>query len=178
MPADCMSASTRISGRSSSQYEIPQLFALELLFDDPREHEGDLRVFRRVLGGFRDVDLGHRDLLRARADQVADRNHAMPEKFLGQLVQAVSAGTGVEQIVADHRVEADFAQLDAEPPQHQHFVLDVLIDDHDGRILEVRPQSVDHALRIERALSGRSTNGQVVSESLLPTKGPADDLGD
>ncbi len=62
-------------------------------------------------------------------------------------------------------------------PQHQDFVLDVLIDDDVRGIFQVWFHRLDHAFRIERALSGRAAHGEVVAEARLPTEGPADDLG-
>ncbi len=157
--------------------QVPQLFLLEFLLDDPREREGDLRVLGRVFGDLGDIDLVHRQLLGAGADQVADWDRVMAEELFGQHVEAVSAGPGVEQIIAHHRIQADFTQLDPVLPQHQDLVLDVLVDDHIRSVLQVGLQRLEHPLGIERALPCRAAHGQVVSEAFLPAEGPADDLG-
>ena len=62
MPAASMSASTRISGRSSFQYRFGQPLGLEPLFDQLGQLEGDLRVLGGVFGRFQDIDVEHLDL--------------------------------------------------------------------------------------------------------------------
>ena len=101
----------------------------------------------------------------------------MPQVLVGQGVEAVGAGTGVEQVIAHHRVDAEAGERHARPAEDEHVVLDVLVNDFGVGIFEERLELFEDAVRVERSLPGRSADGQVVTLPRLPTEGPADDVG-
>ena len=63
-----------------------------------------------------------------RADELVDRDRLVAEMAAGHVVHVVAPLARIEQVVGHHRVERDAAQLDADAPQHDHVVLQVLAD--------------------------------------------------
>src|SRR5262249_15559330 len=84
---------------------------------------------------------------------------------------------GLEQIIGDHRIERDAAQLDSQPSENNRVVFQVLADLFDGRILEDRLQHIADKFRIELWLARGSANRDIARFAGCPSKGKAHDFG-
>ena len=89
----------------------------------------------------------------------------------------MAAFAGVEQIVANHRIEPDSCDLHAMVLQDEHVVLDVLIDGGTSGVFDNRFQGVQNLGPIQRLGTARPIHRNVVPDTRLPAEGPADDLG-
>ena len=76
--------------------------------------------------------------------QVGDRRHDDAEHLERLLLEPEAAPTRIEQIRANHRVEAETLDPDAVPRQHHHVVLGVVPDLPDCRIGQCGPQGIEH----------------------------------
>ncbi len=105
-----MSAEDANEGAFQSPVEVPEPFFLQLVFDDAGDLPGDIGVFRRVFSSAVDLDFEHLQLLFAGSDEVGDRDDFALEVLFGQFIEAVAAGAGIEEVVADHGVEPECAR--------------------------------------------------------------------
>lgn len=156
--------------------QIPELLLLKLVADDLRQLPGDVGIFRGVLGGLVDLHFKHLQLLLSLPDQIRDGNHLPLQVAFGEFVEAVAAGTRIQQVVAHHRIDADVPDRHPGPLEHEHVVLDVLVRDDAGVPLENRLERLEHHLAVQHRLARRAVDRNVVPRSRLPAERPADNI--
>ena len=95
----------------------------------------------------------------------------------GHVVHVVTSLARLQQVIGHHRVEGESSQLDADPPQHDRVVLQVLADLFDCRIFENRLQRVANEHGIELGLTRWRSHRNVARFAHCPGERVTHNLG-
>ena len=73
-----------------------------------------------------------------------------------QVVKVVAALARAQQVVGDHRVPGDPADLDPVPAQGEHIELDILVDLGDGRVFQDGSERVQYGILRQQFRASRA----------------------
>ena len=176
MPLNSSSASTPISGTSTSSYR-GAVHRIETGLQQVAETQGDVGIFAGILGHTLGGHLVHAQLvLPVLADQIGDGDHLMIQITPGEVFETMAALTGMQEVVGYHGIARHAGNFHSLKPQKQLVELDVLIDLGHLRVREDRSELLARLFGIEKGAVLRPSNRQIPGLARLPGEGITDHL--
>ena len=101
-------------------------------------------VLAGVVRDLIDGHLIHRDLIAAGTNQLGDLRSLVLKVAAGEIIEAVIALAGIDQVVGNHGVEDHATDFDALLTEHDEIVFDVLADLGNRRVAKNCLEGVSH----------------------------------